>query len=426
MSKSEQQSRCALPSTRRQFLKMTSAAAAVSSLSCWTQALAKTDLDVLGAKPAETLDKSVKVVNTYHEIHCHGQCMLKAHVKNGRLLALTSAGDVPRCEAAKTDESIGKMQRRACMKGYAERKRLYAPDRLKYPLLQTIERGNLAGFKRISWDEAIDRACEHIEKARARQKELGYIPIWEVGSTPLAFLGPYVSCWGHHSAGNEMDALFNALGKGVNGHPSIDMLNSKFIIVWGADPQTTSPHLPFIMTKAREKGIPIVVVDPRYTGTVGAMATGAPGITPWIAPRPGTDSAILAAMANTIYRRGLHDEAYIRKYCFGFFPGDTVVSHSPAKIRSQASPGREPHLRRLKDSRLWSISMNSIANTAGKRACCAGPLSCRGYRPKPLRLWLCLMPRPSPLVCIRHGLAAVRNVPATACTMFGCCCVWRL
>ena len=90
MSKSEQQSRCALPSTRRQFLKMTSAAAAVSSLSCWTQALAKTDLDVLGAKPAETLDKSVKVVNTYHEIHCHGQCMLKAHVKNGRLLALTS------------------------------------------------------------------------------------------------------------------------------------------------------------------------------------------------------------------------------------------------------------------------------------------------------------------------------------------------
>ena len=263
MAQFENSSRKALPATRRQFLKLTSAAAAVSSLSVWTRALAAEDLNVLGAKPAETLGQSVKVINTYHEIHCHGQCMLKAHVKNGRLLALTSAGDVPRCEAAKTDESIGHMQRRACMKGYAERKRLYAPDRLKYPLLQTIERGNLAGFKRISWDEAIDRACEHIEKARARQKELGYIPIWEVGSTPLPFMGHYVSNWGHHSAGNEMDALYNALGKGVNGHPSIDMLNSKFIIVWGADPQTTSPHLPFIMTKAREKGIPIVVVDPR-------------------------------------------------------------------------------------------------------------------------------------------------------------------
>ena len=97
------------------------------------------------------------------------------------------------------------------------------------------------------------------------------------------------------------------------------------------------------MTKAREKGIPIVVVDPRYTGTVGAMATGAPGITPWIAPRPGTDSAILVAMANTIYRRGLHDEAYIRKYCFGFYPDDKVVSQSPAKdpIDGQALEGHD-------------------------------------------------------------------------------------
>ena len=77
MAKQEQANRTALPTTRRQFLKMTSAAAAISSLGPWTKALAKTDLEVIGAKPVEILDKSVKVVNTYHEIHCHGQCMLK-------------------------------------------------------------------------------------------------------------------------------------------------------------------------------------------------------------------------------------------------------------------------------------------------------------------------------------------------------------
>ena len=321
---------CKTPeASRRDFLKTMAGVAGVASLSPWAQAIAKSRNPLQNA-PAELLKPDVKVVNTYHEIHCHGQCMLKAHIRDGRLLAITSAGDVPRCQAG-NDESIGPMQRRACMKGYAERKRVYAPDRLKYPLLQTIERGNLAGFKRISWDEALDRACASIEKAKSRQRELGYIPIWEMGSTPLAFMGPYVSCWGHHSAGNQNDALFNALGKGVSGHPSIDMLNSKLIIVWSSDPQTTSPHLPFIMTKAREQGIPIVVVDTRYTGTVGAMATGAPGLDPWISPRPGTDSAILVAMANTIYRRGLHDSAYLRKYCFGFFPKDSVVSRSPAK-----------------------------------------------------------------------------------------------
>ena len=302
-----------LSSNRRDFLKILSAVGGTASLTPWMTACSTVPKNALAPAPKELLAPEVKVVNTYHELHCHGQCMLKTHIRDGRILAITSAGDVPRCEASKTDESIGKMQRRACMKGYAERKRVYAPDRLKYPLLQTIERGNLAGFKRISWDEAIDRACAQIEAARDRQKTLGYLPIWELGSTPLPFMGPYISAWGHHSAGNQNDALFNALGKGMFGHPSIDMLNSKFIIVWSADPQTTSPHLPFIMTKAREKGIPIVVIDSRYTGTVGAMATGAPGITPWISPRPGTDSAILVAMANTIYRRGLHDAAYLKK-----------------------------------------------------------------------------------------------------------------
>ena len=280
MSTSPNQKKSAL--SRRGFFKATAATAAVSSVfGRMERALAAAAPKfVTSTKPM--LDADVKVVNTYHEIHCHGQCMLKAHVRDGRLLAITSAGDVPRAEAAKSDESIGCMQRRACMKGYAERKRLYAPDRLKYPLLQTGERGNLATFKRISWDEAIDRAVEKIDRMRERQKTLGYLPIWELGGTPLAFMGPYISAYGHHSAGNQNDCLYNALGKGVTGHPAIDMLNSKFIIVWSADPQTTSPHLPFIMTKAREKGIPIVVVDSRYTGTVGAMATGAPGLTPWI------------------------------------------------------------------------------------------------------------------------------------------------
>ncbi|EGG50117.1 hypothetical protein [Parasutterella excrementihominis] len=48
---------------------------------------------ITGTIPA--LEDDVKVVNTCHEIHCHGQCMLKAHDKDGKLLALTSTGDIP-------------------------------------------------------------------------------------------------------------------------------------------------------------------------------------------------------------------------------------------------------------------------------------------------------------------------------------------
>ena len=82
--------------------------------------------------------------------------------------------------------------------------------------------------------------------------------------------------------------------------------------------------------KAKEAGIPVTVVDTRCTDTAAAFGNGSETKPRFISVRPGTDSALLAAMANVIYRRGLHDEAYLRAYCFGFYPGDTVKSQSPA------------------------------------------------------------------------------------------------
>lgn len=316
--------------SRRTFLEAMTALGGSAALGPWASALASDNLEVFQpVTPQDLLNKNVKVINTFHDMHCHGSCILKAHVQNGRVLALTSAGDIPLEGCTASDEDIFHIQRRPCLKGLSERKRIYAPDRLKYPMIQTIERGNINGFKRVTWDEALDRACEAILKAKERQKELGYIPIWEHSKTLLPYMGPYLNTYGNMSAGNQLDSNYAGIGKGVLGHPASDMLNSRFILCWSADSQSTSPHLPFIMTKAKERGIPIVVIDTRYTGTVGAMGTGADGIPAWICPRPETDSAILAAMANTIYRRKLHDEAYLKKYCFGFYPNDSVVSQSP-------------------------------------------------------------------------------------------------
>lgn len=321
----------AVPASRRSFLKLLGAATSSSLLYAGPgAALAQLGASPLRARDGLVFDPEMRTVMTFHDVHCHGSCLLKAHIKHGRVIKLTSAGDVARGQCA-ADESIGQIQRRACIKGLAERKRVYSPDRLKYPLKQTIERGNLAGFRRISWDEAIDDLAGRVERVQARSKSLGYLPAWDIGQTLLPYLGTALGNYGHHSAGNLTDTLYAAIGWNVKGHPAIDMLNSKLIIVWSADPQASSPHLTFIMTKAREAGVPIVVIDSRYSATAATMATGTGSVPPWIAVRPGTDSALLAALANTIYRRGLHDEAYLRRYCFGFFPNDSVVSASPAK-----------------------------------------------------------------------------------------------
>lgn len=278
------------------------------------------------------IDKETKCVMTLHPMHCGGACMLKLHMKNGQVSKITSAGDIPRDGAYEKDESLMPIQRRACLLGISEKRRIYAPDRLKYPLKQTLERGNIRGFRRISWDEALDTVADWYREMLERKDDLGYMPVWDEGGI-AQYLGPYLGRFGNPSSGNLQAATFASIGNysTLKGNPPMDIFNAKYIVIWGNDSQATVPYLSFAMMKAKEAGIPITVIDTRYTDTASSMGTGCDDVPRYICVRPGTDGALLAAMANVIYRKDLHDEAFLKKYCFGFYPGDSVVSYSKGK-----------------------------------------------------------------------------------------------
>ena len=270
-----------------------------------------------------------KIVKTLHPMHCGGGCLLNLHMDDGRVCSITSAGDIPRLNSEEKDESLGPIQRRACLLGLSEKKRINAPDRLKYPLIQTKERGDIRGFRRASWEEAFDKITQWYKEALDRKDDLGYLPIWDEGGI-TKYLGPYLERFGNPSSGNLQAATYAALGdySKLRGNPVLDIFNSKFILVWGNDTQATVPYLSFALVKAKEKGIPITVVDVRSTDTVATYATGKDGVPGHICIRPGTDGAMLSAMANVIYRKNLHDERFIKEYCFGFYPEDETYSKS--------------------------------------------------------------------------------------------------
>src|SRR3990170_3730643 len=92
--------------------------------------------------------QEVQVIPTGCPHDCGGKCILKAWVRGNEIIAFTTDdGEEP--------------QLRACMRGRAYRQRVYAPDRLRYPMRRAGERGE-GRFERITWGEALDAVASEM------------------------------------------------------------------------------------------------------------------------------------------------------------------------------------------------------------------------------------------------------------------------
>ena len=307
-----------------------------------------------------SFDEKMEVYTNSHPHNCGGKCFFKVYVKNvngkRRMVKLTSEGDVgldgkdpdglPK--EMPGDEDIRKLQIRACPRGYAQIKRVYAPDRLKYPLVQTKKKGDITGFKRISWEEALNIYANKMNEAKKRAETLGYLPIYVpeasgalsllhlAATLTMRFLGVigdnkygFVEFYGITSSGSYSAAglyTFDMITTGaLNSSMQSIYENSKLVILWGADPTTSFMYrsqTQFIMSKIKEKGIPIIVVDPMFTDAAATYGTGTAKTPKWIPVRPGGDSYLANAMMYVIYKKGLYDKEYAKKRFYGFFKED--------------------------------------------------------------------------------------------------------
>jgi anaerobic dimethyl sulfoxide reductase subunit A len=253
----------------------------------------------------------VNIIKTGCCHDCGGRCVLKAHVKDGKIIRYeTDNGEEP--------------QLRACVRGRAYRQRVYSEERLKYPLRRVGERGESV-FERISWDEAFNEVAKKIIEIK---KLYGNSAILLVpgggnqgmlhGITPHALMlhqiGGYTRMWGAPSYEGALFASMATYGTMMTGNAREDLLNSKIIIMWGWNPANTiwDPNTSFILAKAREKGIKIYAIDPLFTDSAAILAEE------WIPIRPGTDTAMLIAMTYVIITEDLQDQAFINKFTVGF------------------------------------------------------------------------------------------------------------
>ncbi|MBN8292953.1 formate dehydrogenase subunit alpha [Rhodobacter sp. NTK016B] len=88
--------------------------------------------------------------------------------------------------------------------------------------------------------------------------------------------------------------------------------DSDVIMVIGANPSAAHPVFASRMKKRLRNGAKLIVIDPRRTETVEAPHVKAAHHLPL---RPGTNVAVVTALAHVIVTEGLMDEAFIRERC---------------------------------------------------------------------------------------------------------------
>ena len=325
--------------TRRGFLK----AAVTAGTALWAKDLLALDIllpvvDPLGAYPYRGWETFYRDQWTFdyfgrvaHSVNCTGSCTWKVYVKNGIAFKEEQFADYPAINS-----TLPVYNPRGCQKGANHKEYVYGPQRTKYPLIRADyndgdpafrgERGN-GRWQRATWDEALNLIADKVLDSIQTQWTDKNGVIHPFGPDAVQFYAAIPAK--HHITIGGYFRLANLIGGAAMsfydwycdlppGQPqtwavqtdaceSADWVNSKLIMLMGANLLETRIPDAHYFTEARARGTKIIAVFPDYN----PVSTHADIFVPI---KPGTDGALCLGMAKYIIDHNLHDVPYIKKY----------------------------------------------------------------------------------------------------------------
>ncbi|ELY5852571.1 dimethylsulfoxide reductase subunit A [Cronobacter malonaticus] len=292
-----------------------------------------------------------RVVWSACTVNCGSRCPLRMHVVNGEIRYVET-------DNTSGDDYDGLHQVRACLRGRSMRRRVYNPDRLKYPMKRVGKRGE-GKFVRISWDEALDTIAQGMKRIISDYgNEAIYLNYgtgtlggtmtrsWPPGKTLIARLmnccGGYLNHYGDYSSAQIAAGLNYTYGGWADGNSPSDIENSKLVVLFGNNPSETRMSgggVTYYLEQARAKSqARMIVIDPRYTDTAAGREDE------WIPIRPGTDAALAATIAWVLIAENYVDQPFLDNYCVGYDektlpPGAPANGHYKAYILGDGPDG---------------------------------------------------------------------------------------
>ncbi len=291
--------------TRRGFLKATGALAGAAALSATAPATLAALADTPHGADGEQVFAGVCRGN------CMGGCPVNIIVRDGKVVRVRAA----KCPDSRYD--------RICQKGMTHPQRIYAADRLLYPLKRVGERGG-GQWERISWDEAIGTITSTWKELRAQYgpDSIGW---WcQSGSFGLLNGCHYFGAYTRLTGALKMVTISGAIdmnyytansamyGGGLAGtaNEATDYANARTIISWGSNLTEAQTHVWHFIADAVDDGAKLIVIDPSFT-TIAAKADL------FVPLRPGSDAALALAMANIMIEEDLVDWDFVKKSTVG-------------------------------------------------------------------------------------------------------------
>ena len=200
-----------------------------------------------------------------------------------------------------------------CVKGRYGFDFVHAPDRVTDPLVRLD-----GGWRRVDWEDAIARVAEEFTRIRERW---GPDAIGILGSARAtneenyltqkfarAVIGTNnVDCCARVCHAPSAAALKRVFGTGAATNSFDDIEQARTFLVCGANPSENHPIVGARIKRAVQHGARLVVIDPRQTH-LAAHADH------HLQLLPGTNVALLNAMACVVVEEGLYDPAIVPEH----------------------------------------------------------------------------------------------------------------
>ena len=194
-----------------------------------------------------------------------------------------------------------------CVKGRFGFSFVNHPDRIRQPMVRRD--GELTP---VGWDEALDYVADRLVEYRGdafgtlasakATNEDGYI---QQKFARLIMQSNHIDHCTRLCHAPSVEAMLTALGSGATSNSYIDYEEAGCLVIIGSDANSNHPVAASRMRRAVvERGAKLIIINPRRIEMCDYSDL-------WLRPRPGTDVALLNAMAKVVVDEGLADTDFV-------------------------------------------------------------------------------------------------------------------